>query len=124
MDGRPNRGSCGVTRALVVIGDDRVALAIVLVLQEMDLAVDIAVDGAAAVAWARRERYDLVVCGPGHADAADLAVSFRLADPDARVVLIAGADDAPRALDAFDIEVIDAPLDVNALMWSFRPAAA
>ena len=48
--------------ALVVIGDDRVALALVLVLQEMDLAVDVAVDGPAAVEWARRAAYDLIVC--------------------------------------------------------------
>jgi DNA-binding response OmpR family regulator len=118
--GRPNAAG----RALVVIGDDRVALALVLVLQEMDLGVDVAVDGAAAVEWARRAGYDLIVCGPGGAAATDLALSFRIAAPESRVVLLAGPDSPLATLDVFDVEVVRPPLNVNTLVGRFWPTAA
>ncbi len=124
MADRANWETDSTGRALVVIGDDRVALALVLVLQEMDLAVDVAVDGDAAVRWARRAGYDLIVCGPGDAGVTDLALSFRMADPDARVVLLAGPDSPLATLDMFDIEVVRPPLNVNTLVWRFWPTAA
>ena len=111
-------------RALVVIGNDRVALTLVLVLQEMNLAVDVAVDGEAAVGWARRTDYDVIVCGPGGVETTDLALSFRIAAPQARVVLLAGPDSPLATLDVFDVEVVRPPLNVNTLVWRFWPTAA
>src|SRR5712691_7834404 len=92
-----DRGPTVQGRALVVMSDDRVALATVLVLQEMNLLVDVAIDGVAAVGWARRDEYELIVCGPD-SSAADLALRFVDAAPLARVMLLAGADDSAREL--------------------------
>jgi DNA-binding response OmpR family regulator len=111
-------------RALVVIGNDRITLALVLVLQEMDLSVDVAVDGEAAVGWAQRADYDVIVCGPGGVETTDLALSFRIAAPKARVVLLAGPDSPLATLDVFDVEVVRPPLNVNTLVWRFWPTTA
>lgn len=123
MDARPGPGDDGSDKALVVIGEHRLALATALVLQEMGFSVDMAVDGPAAVQWSLHAGYALIACGPG-ATAADLAIAFRVASPDARVVLLVGPAGAPDALDAFDIEVMEPPLDVNSLVAHFWPAAA
>ncbi len=49
--------------ALVALQCERAALAAVLVLQEMGLAVDIAVDRDRSVDWAKQAGYSFVVCG-------------------------------------------------------------
>jgi DNA-binding response OmpR family regulator len=124
FDDGDSRGQGLSAKALVVISEDRVALATVLVLQELDLAVDIAIDGPAAVVWARRAGYELIVCGPGGHEATDLALAFRVAAPDARIVLLTAPGSLTDALDAFAIEVIRPPLDVNTLVHRLWAAAA
>jgi DNA-binding response OmpR family regulator len=111
-------------RALVVIGDDRVALATVLVLQEMNLAVDIAIDGDSAVAWSKRGGYDVIVCGPGGDAAIDLALRFRISAPDASVYLLTAPGEETTALWVLGVELIAPPLDVNTLVSRFWRAAA
>lgn len=100
--------------ALVLIGDDRAALQTVLLLQEFGMAVDIAEDEAAALTWARRARYQLVVCGgaPRH----DLlAMRLVRAAPHARVAFMSRAT-PPRGFPAMGIATLALPLDVNALV--------
>ncbi len=98
--------------ALVLVGDDRAALQAVLLLQEFGMAVDIAEDEAAALTWARRARYQLVVCGgtPRHDR---LAIRLLRAAPHARIAYLS-RDEAPRRLRAIGIETLKLPLDVNA----------
>lgn len=119
LDEFGTRGRTRAERALVVIADDRVALATVLVLQEMNLAVDIAMDGDAAVAWARRNEYDVIVCGPDGDAAIDLALRFRMEAPDAKVYLLTAPGDEMTALWILGVELIAPPLDVNTLMSTF-----
>ncbi|MDA1004484.1 MAG: hypothetical protein O3B31_14255 [Chloroflexi bacterium] len=111
-------------KALVVIGDDRIALATVLVLQEMNLAVDISMDGDSAIAWSRRSGYDVIVCGPGGDAAIDLALRFRMSAPDATVYLLTAPEEETAALWVLGVELIAPPLDVNTLMSRFWRTAA
>jgi len=118
MDAASSRISDGALAshgaALVLIGDDRAALKAVLLFQEFGLAVDLAEDEAAALAWARRARYDLIVCGgaPRH----DLlAIRLLRAAPRARIAYVS-ASKPPRGFPAMGIETLTLPLDVNALV--------
>jgi DNA-binding response OmpR family regulator len=111
-------------KALVVIGDDRLALATVLVLQEMNLAVDIAIDGDSAVSWSKRAGYDMIVVGPGGDAAIDLALRFRMSAPDAQVFLLTAPGEETTALWVLGVELIAPPLDVNTLVSRFWRAAA
>ena len=100
--------------ALVLVGDNRAALQTVLLLQEFGIAVDIAEDEAAALTWARRANYRLIICGasPRH----DLlAVRLRRAAPEAQVVYMS-RDDAPLRFGLLGIETLSLPLDVNAFV--------
>lgn len=56
--GMSRRGS-----ALVISGEPRTAVAVTLVLQEMDLAVDLGYEATFAARWIRHARYDVVVLG-------------------------------------------------------------
>jgi DNA-binding response OmpR family regulator len=117
----------GHASALVIVDDERIALATVLVLQEMNFSVDVALDAIPAVKWARRARYEVIVCGPGGNEATSLALRLRNAAPRSRVVLLAGADGLPDDLydlEGLRVEVVHPPLDVNQLMMRFWPAAA
>ena len=97
--------------ALVLIDDDRAALQTVLLLQEFGIAVDIAEDEAAALTWARRASYQLIVCGAApHHD--QLALRLLRAAPHAQIVYVS-RDDAPRGFHQIGIETLGLPLDVN-----------
>jgi DNA-binding response OmpR family regulator len=113
--------------ALVVVDDERIALATVLVLQEMNFSVDVALEPLPAVKWARRARYEVIVCGPGDSDTTRLALRLRNAAPRSRVVLLAGSEGLPEDLydlEGLRVEVVQPPLDVNRLIERFWPAAA
>lgn len=100
--------------ALVLVGDDRAALQTVLLLQEFGIAVDIAEDEAAALTWARRASYQLVICGasPRH----DLlALRLMRAAPKAQVVYLS-REEAPKRLRTIGVETLKLPLDVNAFV--------
>ncbi len=111
--------------ALVAIEDEHVTLATVLVLQEMGLAVDIVVDRERSVDWAVKARYSYVVCG-GEDEAAvtDYAIRMRHAVPDTRVIMIAGPNFDQTNLESIGVEVLVAPVDVNALVDRLWPAQA
>ena len=100
--------------ALVLVGDDRAALQAVLLLQEFGLAVDVAEDEAAALVWARRASYQLIVCGgaPRH-DA--LALRLVRAAPRARIAYLS-REAAPRGFPAIGIATLALPLEVNAFV--------
>ena len=51
--------------ALVLVDDQRAALASVLLLQEMGFSVDVSVQPEAALSWVRLARYEWVVCSGG-----------------------------------------------------------
>ncbi len=106
--------------ALVLIGDDRAALQTVLLLQEFDMAVDIAEDEAATLAWARRARYQLVVCG-GAARHDLLAMRLLRAAPYAQIAYMSRTT-PPRGFSAMGIATLALPLDVNALVDLARNA--
>ena len=100
--------------ALVLIGDDRAALQAVLLLQEFGIAVDIAEDEAAVLTWARRARYQLVICGgaPRH----DLlAMRLLRVAPRARIAYLS-REAAPRGFPTMGIATLSLPLDVNAFV--------
>jgi ActR/RegA family two-component response regulator len=112
--------------ALVALDDERAALATVLVLQEMGLAVDIAVDRDRSVEWARQAGYSYVVCG-GEDDEAgvkDFAAKMRFAVPQTRVLLLAGSDFDSSGLEAIGVEVLPSPVEVNSLVERLWPAQA
>ena len=93
-----------------------------LVLQELGLSVDLAADAESAIAWVAQARYALVVIG-GCRHAAQVALRLRHAAPDARIVVLADADDPVDDLDHLEVRVLRPPLDVNALMEGLRTAA-
>lgn len=112
--------------ALVALDDERAALATVLVLQEMGLAVDIAVDRDRSVEWAKQAGYTYVVCGDDNDEAGvkDFAAKIRFAIPQTRVLLLAGPDFDQGGLEAIGVEVLPSPVDVNALVERLWPAKA
>ena len=112
--------------ALVVLEDERAALAAVLVLQEMGLAVDIAVDRERSVDWAKQVGYSFVVCGGDDDEAGvrDFAAKMRVAVPQTRVLLLAGADFDSDGMEAIGVEVLPSPVEVNSLMDRLWPTKA
>ena len=120
---RPSFGRYG--SALVAVEDERAALASVLVLQEMGFSVDIARDHAAALAWAGRATYAVVICGTGDAQrSTQFAIRIRFCAPQTRVLLLTDPAVAPEALDEIGIELLAAPIDVNMLVERLWPAEA
>jgi hypothetical protein len=100
--------------ALVFVADDRAALQTVLLLQEFGFTVDVAEDETAAVTWARRAHYALIVCG-GVPDHVLLAMRLFRAAPRARIAYLS-RDGGPRSFRSIGVETLTLPLDVNALV--------
>jgi DNA-binding response OmpR family regulator len=112
------RGSTGrAGSALVVLDDYRAALAATLLLQELDFAVDVAVDEASVLSWVKQARYDLLLCGAGPDQRPEaMAMRLRRAAPAARVVMLAPEGTTPADLRPLGIEVVYPPITVNVLM--------
>ena len=111
--------------ALVVLDDDRAALATVLVLQEMCLTVDIAADREAALQWAARASYTVVVCGgQEQTQISEFVIHLRYSAPHTRVILLAEPGFVHDGLDAIGVEVLPSPVDVNMLVERLWPAEA
>ena len=118
----PGYGTTG--SALVLLDDQRAALSIVLVLQEMGLTVDVAADRDAAVAWARMARYAVIVCGgAGIEELFDFALKVRVTSPLTQILLL-GHFGAMPELAALDVHVLQPPVNVNTLVDRLRPLAA
>ena len=126
MDTHPTRPSFGrYGSALVAVDDERAALASVLVLQEMGFSVDIARDHEAALEWAGHATYAVVICGAGDAQqSTQFAIRIRYCAPQTRVLLLAAPAVAPDGLEEIGIELLAAPIDVNALVERLWPAEA
>ena len=124
-DALPGSGFGTHGSALVAIEDERAALAAVLVLQEMGLTVDIAADHEAALEWAVRARYEVVICGGAqHTRTSEFVVRLRYSAPETRVILLAEPGTTPEGLDDLGVEVLPSPVDVNMLverLWPQRP---
>lgn len=111
--------------ALVLVDDQRSALASVLLLQEMGFSVDVSVQPEAALSWVRLARYEWVVCsGGGVTGRPEFLLRLRYAAPGARVLLIGDLTSPADGLDAMGIEVLRAPVDVNMLVNRFAQEAA
>ena len=119
----PWRPGTAGAQALVMVSDQRAALAAVLVLQEMGLSVDIAADPAAALSWARMSRYRVVVAA-GSADGAELALRLRYAAPRAQLIMLADRTAPIEELTALGVEVLRPPINVNALVSRLSPPRA
>jgi DNA-binding response OmpR family regulator len=117
----PTRGS-----ALVLVEDQRAALAAVLILQEMGYSVDIAVQPEAALDWIRLARYQWIVCsGGGEQHRSDsFALRLRHTAPQARILLVGSDGASLDALHEIGVEVLQAPVDVNMLVDTFAQEAA
>ncbi len=111
--------------ALVLVKDQRAALAAVLVLQEMGFTVDIAVNTEAAMAWIRLARYQWIVCSGGgeQSQTAEFALRLRYNAPHSRILLFGGPDGPLDALDELGVEVLQPPVDVNMLVERFAQPA-
>lgn len=109
--------------ALVMVEDERSALAAVLILQEMGLAVDVATDHEAALSWVRLARYRVVVAGTKDG-AAELALRLRYAAPRAQVIMLASASSPADGLDELGVDVLRPPVNVNALIERLMPLSA
>jgi len=98
--------------ALVHLDDDRAALQVVLLLQEFGLAVDVVDDAAAALEWAERAHYALMICG---GDFSHHLVAYRAqrAAPETQVLLMSRYP-ARASLTRVGVELFALPLDVNA----------
>lgn len=124
MTNAPGAGYGTTGSALVVLEDQRTALASVLVLQEMGLTVDVAADRDAALAWVRMARYAVIVCGGGHADQlVNFALRIRAAAPRTHILVLGQLGTHP-ALRKIDAHVLQPPVNVNALVEQLRPLAA
>ena len=110
--------------ALVVIDDQRSALAAVLVLQEMGLTVDVAADRGAALAWLGMARYACVVCGGGDfPQLLAFAQRIRVASPYTQLLMVGHFAADPR-LEEINVELLQPPVNVNQLVDRLRPLAA
>lgn len=119
----PGMGIAG--SALVLVEDQRAALAAVLIAQEMGYSVDIAANPPAALGWIQLARYDLIVCSGGeHTRSPEFVLRLRYTAPQSRIVLLGGADGPLDALAELGIEVMRAPMDVNELVGSLWREAA
>jgi len=111
--------------ALVVMDDDRAALATTLVLQEMGMTVDIAADRDAAIEWIEDARYSLIVCsGADQDETTNFVLRVRYLSRRSRIVLLASAGYILDGLEILGIEVLQGPMDVNRLISRVMPAAA
>jgi DNA-binding response OmpR family regulator len=111
--------------ALVVLDDERLALTTVLVLQEMCLDVYVASDRDIALQAAAKAGYAVVVCGgQEQPQISEFAIRLRYSAPQTRVILLAGPELSHDELNAIDVEVLPAPVDVNMLVERLWPAEA
>lgn len=111
--------------ALVLVEDQRAALAAVLVLQEMCYSVDIAANTEAALSWVRLARYEWIVCSGGgeHSRSAQFALRLRHNAPGARILLVGTPEEPAEALNELGVEVLRPPVDVNMLVERFAQTA-
>lgn len=121
----PNARSQGLTArsALVLVTDPRAAVAATLVLQEMGYTVDLGSEPGYALRWLRRARYDVILAGGVGVAIPTFAARLREAAPDARILLMAERALMDGDLGALRVEVLQMPMDVNALVACFMPAA-
>jgi len=112
--------------ALVLVEDQRAALAAVLILQEMGYSVDIAVQPEAALEWIRLARYQWIVCSGGgeQSRSFDFALRLRHTAPHARILLVGSDGASLDGLHEIGVEVLHPPVDVNMLVGTFGPEAA
>ena len=120
---RSGRGLSTCGSALVCLSDPRAELATMLILQELGLGVDLATDPESAIRWVRQARYELLVIGGADVPLRTVALRLRHASSDARIVVIGDERDPLEGLATLDIEVLQPPVDVNALMRGLWPAA-
>ena len=112
-------------RALVLVQDRRVALASVLVLQEMQLEVDYATDAEAALDWSRSHNYEVVVYGAEqHVYPEEYVRRLRQTLPFTRILMLAPLWSDAEGLAEAGIEVLQPPVNVNALVGRLWPSAA
>ena len=111
--------------ALVLVEDQRAALAAVLVLQEMGYSVDIAANAEAAMSWIRLARYEWIVCSGGgqHSQSPQFALRLRYNSPGSRILVVGGPDQPADSLREIGVEVLRPPVDVNMLIDRFAAAA-
>ena len=115
-----NRGS-----ALVLVEDQRSALASVLLLQEMGFSVDVSAQPDAALSWIRLARYEWIVCSGGdRTSSPDFLLRLRYTTPRARILVIGGSSVPADGLDALGIEVLHGQVNVNTLVSRFAQTAA
>ena len=104
-DASPAPGCSRGGSALVVLDDQRAALATVLVLQEMGLTVDVAIcDGA------------------DEPQSRDFLIRLHRAAPRTRVLWLAPPDVEPDGLEEIGVELLRGPFDVNRLVERLRPS--
>lgn len=119
--GMSRRGS-----ALVISGEPRTAVAVTLVLQEMDLAVDLGYEATFAARWMRHARYDVVVLGA--LDVAtplepEFVADLRRVAPEARLLILGDHAWTEGEADRLGVELVSLPLQVNDLVDRLLPAA-
>ena len=111
--------------ALVAIDDERTALAAVLVLQEMGRSVDVAADLDAALEWAVRANYSVIVCaGREQPETSEFVIRLRYSAPLTRVILLVDPEQEQNGLEEIGVELLPAPLNVNMLVERLWPAEA
>jgi len=126
MDTHDDDGFGMAGSALVLVEEQRAALAAVLVLQEMGYSVDIAANPQAALSWIQLARYELIVCSGGGdlSRSPEFVLRLRYTAPQSRILLLGGPDGPPNAMDALGVEVLRAPMDVNRLVGHLAERAA
>lgn len=119
----PGMGIAG--SALVLVEDQRAALAAVLIAQEMGYSVDIAANPQAALSWIQLARYDLIVCSGGdQSRSPEFILRLRYTAPHSRIIVLGGAEGPLDALRELGVEVMHTPMDPNEMVTSLWPAAA
>lgn len=111
--------------AMVLVEDERSALAAVLLLQEMGYAVDIAGTADAALSWVRLARYDWIVCSGGgdHSRSVEFVRQLRYSAPGARILVVGGPDEPRDDVAELGVEVLRPPVDANMLIERFAQVA-
>lgn len=111
--------------ALVLVEDQRAALAAVLIAQELGYSVDIAANPQAALSWIQLARYELIVCSGGEQSRSpEFILRLRYTAPHSRIVLLGGADGPADALAELGVDVLRGPVDVNRFMSTLWRNAA